>query len=160
MYCPNCSYPLQSGNQFCSQCGLGRDAMSKILATKELANHASAVDVKLTPRQKGLRQGVGLILLSAILVPVYVLLAPLFPADDRLVESAVSDTPFEKISLAILLTLFLVGLVRTVYAWFFQPSANPSVASEAANKELPPAQGVPIQEFGAWRAKTRTSGEL
>jgi hypothetical protein len=160
MYCPNCSHPLTNSNQFCSHCGVARDAMSEIVATNEMGNRAALAEGKLTPRQKGLRQGVGLILLSAILIPVYVLLAPLFPAHDRLVESAVSDTPFEKISQAVLLTLFLVGLVRTAYAWFFEKNAHSSFTSATSPKELTPAQGTPIQEFGAWKATTRTSGEL
>jgi hypothetical protein len=155
MFCPNCSQSLNADSQFCSQCGLAREAMREMLATRN-----AITEGKLTPRQKGLRQGIALMLLSAILIPVYVLLSPLFPPVDRLVESAVSDTPFDKISQAVLLTLFMIGLVRTAYAWFFQDKAATSLASEASPKELTSAPGTPVQEFGAWRTKTRTSGEL
>jgi hypothetical protein len=100
---------------------------------------------------------VTLMLLSMILIPAYVLLAALFPANDRLVESAVSDTPFEKISQTILVTMFLAGLVRTAYAWFFQESAPRSLPQLVSTLELPLDHSRPRDGFGAWRART---GEL
>ena len=104
-------------------------------------------------------------LLSLILVPAYILLAALFPANDRLVESSVSDTPFEKISQAILLTIFLLGLVRTMYAYFFQQGAEiederigvTQLNRTSGNLALPPGQSIPASGFGKWRAN---SGEI
>lgn len=114
---------------------------------------------KLSPRQKGMRQGIMLVLLSVILIPAYILLAPLFPANDRLVESSVSDTPFEKISQTILFTIFMFGLARVLYAYFFQQDARvaerePGAAQldPSSNYALPPAQSIPLSGFGAWRA--------
>ena len=105
-----------------------------------------------------------LMLLSLILIPAYVLLAALFPPNDRLVESSPSDTPFEKISQAVLTTVFLLGLARVLYALFFQPGAGVGAVGDnaesgqlngsAAGHELPPAQSVPVSGFGAWRADT------
>jgi len=103
-----------------------------------------------------------LILLSVILIPAYILLAALFPAQDQLVESSPSDTPFEKISQAILFTIFMCGLARALYARFFQPGASleaskPEVAqldASSSNYALPPAQSIPVSDFGAWRANT------
>jgi hypothetical protein len=101
--------------------------------------------------------------LSIILIPAYVLLAALFPANDRLVEASVSDTPFEKISQAILITLFLMGLARLLYALFFQPDERQSTGeTEAAHLNagpsspyaLPSAQGEPVSSFGSWRVST------
>lgn len=101
-------------------------------------------------------------LLSIILAPAYVLLAALFPANDWLVESAVSDTPFEKISQAILLTIFMLGLVRVLYARFFQQGVKleeshtefAQLGSSSSNWELPPAQSIPVSGFGTWRGHT------
>jgi len=125
---------------------------------------AKTSENKLSPRQKGMRQGVVLMLLSVILIPAYILLAALFPANDRLVESSVSDTPFEKISQAILLTIFMIGLARLLYARLFKPGAEGDDAtgvaqlnSSASAQALPPAQSIPPAVFGSWRANT---GEL
>ena len=163
MYCPKCSQPLAvDENQFCSRCGLPLNELKEIVAGKTnrgktRAGQSPPVKDKLSPRQKGLRHGAILMLLSVILIPAYVLLAALFPANERLVESAVSDTPFEKISEAILLTLFLLGVARVAYAWFFQQDTPQSLVSPGSPGELPPAQANPISGFGAWRAST---GEL
>jgi hypothetical protein len=103
-------------------------------------------------------------LLSVILIPAYVLLAALFPAADRLVESSVSDTPFEKISQAVLLTIFMSGLARVLYARLFQRGASLSEGDDgaevaqlkgsAASYELPPADSIPVSGFGSWRTET------
>ena len=106
-------------------------------------------------------------LLSVVLVPAYILLAALFPPNDQLVESSPSDTPFEKISQAVLFTIFMAGLARVLYARFFQQGASrregtgeaeiAQLKGSAKNYELPPAQSIPVDGFGSWRADT---GEL
>jgi hypothetical protein len=159
MYCPKCSQPqVTEETQFCSHCGLSLNNLKEIVSaggvTKDSVNERS-------PRQKGMRQGVFLIMLSVLLIPAYILLAPLFPANDRLVESAVSDTPFEKISQTILLTIFMLGLARMLYARFFQAGASDAESESdpvqlrgaASHQALPPGQGIPVR-FGSWRANT------
>ena len=154
MYCPKCSQPLSAAELgFCSRCGLPLTGLTQMLANGETKTKCEA-----TPRQKGIRQGVVLISLSVILIPAYILLAALFPANDRLVESAVSDTPFEKISQALLLTLFLLGLARLLYARLFQSAAVPAERTAATqfqdssiNYSLPDAHGTPVSGFGTWR---------
>ncbi|HKR02755.1 MAG TPA: hypothetical protein VJT09_18900 [Pyrinomonadaceae bacterium] len=117
----------------------------------------------LSPRQKGVRQGVKLMLLSVVLIPAYVLLAALFPAQDQLIESHVSDTAFEKISEAILFTIFLCGLARILYAYLFARAGNNSAEQEergarldttSTRYALPPSQSIPVSGFGAWRRDT------
>jgi hypothetical protein len=131
---------------------------------KTKASQSKGSDDKRSPRQKGVRQGAMLMILSIILIPAYVLLAALFPPNDRLIESAVSDTPFEKISQAILVTLFMLGLARMLYARFFQPDtivgdnmgdANAAqLRGSVSDYALPPAQSIPVSGFGSWRANT------
>src|SRR5215204_2227167 len=139
MYCPRCQQ-ISSEVSFCSQCGLA-------LVSGGAGRETKHQEPELTPRQKGMRQGVMLMMLSVILIPAYILLAALFPANDRLVESAVSDTPFEKISQALLFTIFMLGLARLLYARVFQSGsaeANNSIPSQldsSANNSLPPAAG-------------------
>ena len=164
MTCPKCS---QSSNdaQFCSRCGspLERRAESLAPARQPEAREAEKEDERFSPRQKGVRQGIKLMLLSIVLIPAYLLLAALFPANDKLVESHVSDTPFEKISQAVLFTIFMCGLARLIYAYFFERG----VAEESTQKRetgqlneasgrfaLPPAQSIPVSGFGAWRTNT------
>ena len=161
MYCPKCSQ-LQISDQvrFCSRCGF---QLSDPSATVSVAPGANEPKDDRSPLKKGVRQGVVLIILSIILLPAYILLAPLFPANDRLVESAVSDTPFEKTSQAILITIFILGLARILYAWFFQRTPA-SAAREGekpgqlkdseANYALPAADPIPASGFGAWRGNT------
>lgn len=150
MYCPRCFQQQMSREaRFCSQCGL--DLLSVGI------DESKREKTELTPRQKGTRQGVMLMMLSVILIPAYILLSALFPANDRLIESAVSDTPFEKISQALLFTIFMFGLARLIYARFFQSGSAeaknsiPGQLDQSANYSLPPASGQPVAGFGTWR---------
>ena len=167
MYCPNCSQPQVSDElQFCSRCGLPLNDMKEMIPAdgKAKLSQPETIKDKLSPRQKGVRQGVMLMMLSVILVPAYILLAALFPANDQLIESSVSDTPFEKISQAVLFTIFMLGLVRVLYARLFQSGTNrrerddengvAELKSSASNYALPPAQSIPVSGFGSWRTST------
>jgi hypothetical protein len=166
MTCPKCSHPQPDNeSQFCSQCGFPIESAKQSLVTASRTEAPETEKQKdpLSPRQKGMRQGVKLMLLSIVLIPAYVLLAALFPANDVLVESHVSDTAFEKISEAVLLTIFLCGLVRTLYAYFFERSDNDDTQQEKETAQLhgastryalPPSQSIPVSGFGAWRSNT------
>jgi hypothetical protein len=149
MFCAQCGQENGSAVKFCRGCGfeLHRPTSSKLR------------DAELSPRQKGTRQGVALMLLSVILLPAYILLAALFPANDRLIESSVSDTPFEKISQAVLLTIFMLGLARLLYARFFQSAAvaedpSPSQLEASPDYLLSSAPGTQIGGLGSWRQDT------
>ena len=164
MYCPKCSQPQISDEvQFCSRCGLPLLNLKEMVSSegKTRLNISNKDKDTLSPRQKGTRQGVILMLLSVILMPAYILLAALFPANDRLIESSVSDTPFEKISQAVLLTIFMLGLVRLLYARIFQAAvdthSSPIHLEASSNYSLPAAPGTPLEALGAWRQNT---GEL
>ncbi len=167
MYCPKCSQPQASDEtQFCSRCGFPLNNLKEMVLAdgKTQVSRSKASEADLSPRQKGARQGVMLMLLSIILIPAYILLAALFPANDRLVESSVSDTPFERISQAVLFTIFMLGLARVLYARLFQQGASlregegetevAQLSGSASNYELPPAQSIPVSGFGSWRTDT------
>ncbi|HKR58576.1 MAG TPA: zinc ribbon domain-containing protein [Pyrinomonadaceae bacterium] len=151
MYCPRCNQPqISAETRFCSHCGLA-------LVSGGAEHEAKHKKPELAPRQRGMRQGAVLMMLSVILIPAYILLAALFPANDRLIESAVSDTPFEKISQAVLFTIFMLGLARLAYARFFQSGSAdeqnsiPGQLNSSANYSLPPSAGPPVSGFGTWR---------
>ena len=172
MYCPKCSQPQVSDEmQFCSHCGLSLSSTKEMILAggKTLLSQSKEDEDKLSPRHRGIRQGAMLILLSVILIPAYILLAALFPAQDRLIESSVSDTPFEKISQAVLFTMLMLGLSRILYARFFLQGASPekyehevggldSSSATTSTYALPPAHSVPVSGFGAWRASTGEIG--
>ena len=171
MYCPRCSQsPVSYEMEFCSRCGLSLSEMKEMVLTGggKKPGKSKAKEDKLSPRQKGIRQGVTLMLLSLILIPAYILLAALFPANDRLVESSVSDTAFEKISQAVLFTIFMLGLARVLYAGFFQQGAAVAQSSSdvaqlksaASSYALPPAQSIPVSGFGSWRKDTSEAEHL
>jgi hypothetical protein len=167
MYCPKCSQPQVSNEtQFCSRCGLPLNNLKEMVLADSKTQVSRSKDGKadLSPRQKGVRQGVVLMLLSVVLIPAYILLAALFPANDHLLESSVSDTPFEKISQAVLLTIFMLGLTRMLYARLFQQGASlresddeaeaAQLKGSASSYELPSAQSIPVSGFGSWRTDT------
>ncbi len=166
MNCPKCSHPQPiDESQFCSQCGFPTSESANPLPVAASQTEAPETDKQqdqLSPRQKGVRQGVKLMLLSIVLIPAYVLLAALFPANDVLVESHVSDTAFEKISEAVLFTIFVCGLVRILYAYFFergdsadkQEELTAQLTAASTRYALPPSQSIPISGFGAWRSNT------
>ena len=135
MFCPKCSQRVLDNNRFCSRCGFALDSIKNLAADYPSlqSNESQTQQNGLTPYQKGIRQGFQLALLSIILVPAYILLAALFPPNDVLVESSPSDTAFEKVSQAILATLFMLGLARMIYAYLF----------ERSRKEDPPDQISP-----------------
>jgi hypothetical protein len=135
MFCPKCGQQALDDLKFCSRCGLALDPVKNLITDNSSVqgNQPKIQQPGLTPCQKGIRQGFQLLLLSLILVPAYILLAALFPANDALVESSPSDTPFEKISQAVLVTLFMLGVGRMIYAYLF----------ERSRKEDPPDQISP-----------------
>lgn len=64
----------------------------------------------------GVRKGVNLILIGVAFLPVYKLLAWLYPTNDLLVSGTRSVELFEMAGQAILFVIFGVGIVRVVYA--------------------------------------------
>lgn len=179
MYCPKCS-EIQSNEStlYCRKCGFNLENLTSFIETNGNLNSQNS------SRQKGIRRGVKLILLSVILFPIYVFLAPLFPANDVLVESSPSDTWYEQISWAIMTTLFLAGTLRIAYAFAFEnhfaerklnsqndsENTQKTFASSKKPNALPPSQSATASNFGKWKitdelfepvfVKRKTTGEL
>ena len=160
MFCPNCSQENSNETmQFCSKCGFNLKSVRQIFKNGDIGNEISN-------RQKGVRQGVKLILLSLILFPAFVLLSAMFPPNDVLVESSPSSTWFDQIGLAVLWTLFLAGAARTVFALIFEKKnfvsektaeSTKQINADAVKNALPPSQSIPVSGFGKWK---QTTGEL
>lgn len=173
MFCPNCSQENSNdATQFCSKCGFNLKGVREIIKK-------GGAEVEVSNRQKGVRQGVKLILLSLILFPALVLLSAMFPPNDVLVESSPSSTWFEQIGWATLWTIFLSGVARILYAVIFElntaavkEKTKPvkQIKTETAKNALPPQESIPVSDFGKWKttgdlyepifSKPKTSGQL
>ncbi len=173
MFCPNCSQENSNeAMQFCSKCGFNLKGVREIFENGVEENEISN-------RQKGIRQGVKLILVSLILFPAFVLLSALFPPNDVLVESSPSSTWFEQIGWVVLWTTALSGVARILYAVVFEQNSvtagektkqTTQIKTETAKNALPPQRDIPVSDFGKWKttgdlyepifSKPKTSGEL
>jgi len=179
MYCPKCSeQQMSKDTRFCIKCGFKTNELGRFIESGgEFAEFIS-------PCRKGIRQGAKLILLSIILFPIYIFLAPMFPPNDVLVESSPSSTWFEQIAWAIMTTLVLAGSIRILYAVIFEDyfagqkkirrdeaqTVQKSLKPNSSANALPPSEAVPVSNFGKWKTtdelfepifvKQKTSGEL
>ena len=106
-----------------------------------------------SPRRKGISQGVLFILLGALIVPVLGVLYHYF----RIFEPLVALSA---------LLFFLGGFVRILYAIFFEkgasgkkiltpaPDTSTELNSAARTAALPPAQSIPVSNFTPRRVNT------
>lgn len=169
MFCPRCGQQ-QAANEvrFCSACGLPLNVVSDVVAgggvVPQRLVETAAGGGKLSPRQKGLRQGAMLMLSTLLVMPIVIFLGV-----------AMLRLPGELIPLV---GAFCVmgGLLRMLYAAFFEentpqggeqsalpgyvpPAVHPSLFNPPAQTPaLPPRQpGAPVPQHRPRRANT---GEL
>ena len=156
MFCPQCGQQqVSDAARFCSRCGFQLAAVSGLLATGGAApeSFVEAAPAPETPRRKGARLG-GKVMLSGIfLIAVLALLTELTNLPD--------DLP------AVGAIVFLAGLLRIIYAFFFedgpyrrqlqrQPAHVPSqqFAPPREVSALPPPQSAPARSYVPPRADT------
>lgn len=156
MYCPQCGQQQVSDElRFCSRCGFQLGGVTELLATGgELPGLNKGDNKKLrSPRAEGLRQGMLVIFIAMVLIP----LSELFRPHGEIVP----------------VTLMMAGLMRIIYAAIFQegswrrkkldgasstyvPPALPREMSAAGRRggALPPAQSVPVGGYNVRRVET------
>lgn len=156
MYCPQCGQQQVSDElRFCSRCGFQLGGVTDLLATGgELPGLNKGDNKKLrSPRAEGVRQGVLVIFIAMVFVP----LSELFK-------------PYGEV---LPVTLMMAGLMRILYAAIFQEGSvrrkkldgassayvPPSLPRQmnAEGKRggaLPPAQSVPVGGYSARRVET------
>ena len=153
MYCPQCSQEQASEEmRFCSRCGLPLVIVSQLVANGgALVGFDAEGKRQLSPRQRGIRWGALLMIISGVLVPIVALLTAM------------------KSDLAVLffpvILILIVGLARLLHAYLLQPKTptpNKFTAATGISEQLnaghrsalPPRQSIPITN---WRQPMDTS---
>jgi hypothetical protein len=156
MYCPQCGQQRLSDElRFCSRCGFQLNGVAQLLAAGGELPAPSVIENKKrrSPRAEGVRQGVLIIFLAMVLVPLSNVLKPhgeILPV-----------------------TLMMFALMRILYAVIFQEGDARRKRREAASSSssvppplpqqlnagtrgsaLPPPQSIPVSDHNARRAQT------
>lgn len=156
MFCPRCGLRQTSNEaRFCPSCGMPLNVVGELVAGggqlhwRPPAPPAPAAPAELTPRQKGIRQGVMLMLSTFLIVPLLAIFGvSLLNFPGQIVALAAVGCP-------------IGGLLRILYAVMLESSAPPSAAaaqqayvppptipdylgSPARAASLPPPQAAPI----------------
>jgi hypothetical protein len=150
MYCPRCGQQQVSGEvRFCSRCGFHLGGVEELLATGGLlpVSQGNAPETTISPRQKGVRFGVKLLLLSLVLLPFIIAV------------SVFTDSPA---MMVVFFTLFLSGLSRMLYARFFEEASQApaykapmGIGTGAGSPALPPWSGPPVASASSRGVDTR-----
>ena len=157
MHCPQCGQQQISGEvRFCKSCGFPLDGVRELLARGGISSTIEKESHKprQSPRRQGVRQGVMLLFIFMVAVPLYGLIG--------------------KPVMALPPLLLMAGLMRILYAVIFQegaprkkqqqqsntlpdvaPSTIDQLGTTAGGTALPPAQSVPVTAFNAGRVDTR-----
>lgn len=167
MHCPQCGQQQVSGElRFCSRCGFPLGGVSELMAT---GGNLPTIEVpmgqrKHSPRYEGIRQGVTLFFIGAVVVPLLAILN----------SFQVNGSSMLDILVPISAVLFFVGgFMRILYAAIFEegtppqftshqnvglPYMPPAVPSQmnasARGTALPPAQSIPVSN---WRQRPNTA---
>jgi len=163
MFCPQCGQKqLSNDARFCSGCGLPLNNVAAIISSRgQLPASVPGVPGRLTPRQKGVRQGAMLMLSTIFVVPLVAILGV-----------ALLELPGEIAGLAAVIC-FIGGLLRLLYAllieenYLTEPAAVPPYVPPALppnylgtadrGAALPPAAAAPAESYRRPRYDT---GEL
>jgi len=148
MFCPRCGQQAAEEIRFCSRCGLPLGAVAEVVETGGELSPPEAGG-GLTPRQKGMRKGLMLLvggllsLKAAVLLTLYKedLFVLLIPAG----------------------IFVIVGVMRMLYGLLLEehaPAKEPAKRSaelpggQARAAELPPARAVPASAYARPSART------
>jgi len=163
MFCPKCGQQQTTdGVRFCSRCGFQLEVVKELLATDGTAplvwaNAETHTQRQRSARDRGIRQGLMLMLLTAFIVPMIAILAKL------------GIMPKEFVALAAIFCA-IGGFIRFIYALMMEEGAktgkpsmpsgyNPAMMQShlqatASPAALPPQQSIPAGAFGRRRTET------
>lgn len=132
MFCPQCGQrQVSSDVRFCSACGFQLHAVSELLRTGGVVTFRPSGPRKLSPRQKGVRQGAMMMLSTMLFVPLV-----------AIIGVALLNLPGEIAGIAAV-TCFVGGLLRIIYAVMLEDREAPASESDQLNAYAPP-QGAPL----------------
>lgn len=158
MHCPRCGQQQVSAEvRFCSRCGFRLDGVKDLLANDGVP--ASGPDepqaqVAPSPKRKGVNQGIMMMMLGSIIVPILGILASHTPNPNAQMLTALAAVIF-----------FVGGVMRILYAAFFEqgasagqkvyvPETPPELKAAPRAKALPPQQSIPVSDFARRRTST------
>lgn len=165
MHCPQCGQQQVSGDvRFCSRCGFPLGGVIELLANGGNLPRIEAQAGKRnrSPRYEGVRQGVLMMFLGAVIVPLLGILN----------SFQTSGSTFLEVLTAMSAVIFFVGgMMRILYAAIFEEGAQstyvpnavmpyvPATAQTQMNAglrgaALPPAQSIPVSN---WRQRPNTA---
>lgn len=156
MFCPQCGQrQLSNESRFCSNCGFQLYVVGELLKTGGQLVRRPAAPGELSPRSRGMRQGVMMMLSTLVVVPVLAILGV-----------ALMNLPGELAGAAAVIC-FMGGFLRIMYAMLFEsreapePKGAPSYVPPAtppsyldaprAVSALPPQHSAPARAYGAPR---------
>jgi hypothetical protein len=163
MYCPQCGQQQASNEmRFCSRCGFPMVGVAELLARGGVLRSGDGEAPEqqaLSPRRRGVRQGVMMMLLGTVIVPVLAILNS-YTLGPSILDLLV---PISAI------ICFAGGMMRILYAILFEqstpevkrdtPAYVPPVMPAQLNagvrtSALPPMQSRPVSDFTARRVNT------
>src|SRR4051812_19846210 len=152
MHCPQCGQQQVSEvTRFCSRCGFPMDGVAQLLASGGIMQaYQSGEAAERSPKWKGVRQGVILLMIGVLLVP----LMGVFSAFTR---GMISDA-FQMLAAIFALICFVGGPVRMLFAALFEQGAGLSPANQYAPRAMPAPPPRPnalppanVNATGGWR---------
>ena len=155
MHCPQCGQEQVSDEmRFCKSCGFSLDGVRELLATGNIspALEKESHKPRESPRRKGVRLGVILLLISMVFMPFINLIGK--PQGEFLP-----------------MIFLMAGLMRILYAVIFQeraprkkkqdssrryvdPITTDQLDAATRRSALPPSHSIPLSEFSARRMDT------
>ena len=162
MFCPRCGQQQATDSmRFCSRCGFSMEGVMHLLAHGGMLPRyeASSGEKTISSRRKGVKQGVLLMLIGALLVPIFGVMAGFAPG-------RISDV-FGFFAAITAVICFLGGPLRMLFAAIFEEAAKPQ--PYAAPSYMPPTVTAPGARVSAlppapvstqpWRQRPQT-GEI
>jgi hypothetical protein len=155
MYCPKCGQSQVSAEvRFCSRCGFPLVGVNDLLMTggmlpPHMAAEASHPAKPVSPRRRGVKRGIGIMLIGIFLFPFFGIMHEV--------------TGFPQEFMAVGAIVCMLAVLRLVYAAFFEDGTPraPRVAAPPqaytppfaprlhapAQESLPHAQSVPVNDY-------------
>ncbi|MDX6612710.1 MAG: hypothetical protein QOD75_1896 [Blastocatellia bacterium] len=137
MYCPHCGQQqINEVVRFCSRCGFPLEGVMHLLASGGLLPTHQQGPPTISPRKKGVRQGGMMLILGALIVPLFGVLASYS-------QGRLGDL-FGMLTAMTALILFAGGVLRMMYAGLFEDGApkGPRIMMPYVAPPMPAQLGV------------------